>query len=158
MKDEILHVTSIKKKEQVGGQQPTPDPTGPHTRPPPPPTAHRPPPSPPTAHRHHRPPPPSPAHRPPSPPPPPSPAHRPPSPAHQVDISEMTDEEVIKAGREVKKKLNGPSWWRMKMREVMAKRPYDLAMFRFKTTLKAIENFKQKEFNIESMVEQVSEC
>mmetsp|Transcript_66376 Transcript_66376/g.183310 ORF Transcript_66376/g.183310 Transcript_66376/m.183310 type:complete len:994 (+) Transcript_66376:369-3350(+) len=72
----------------------------------------------------------------------------------QVDISDMSDEEVIKAGRELKKKLNGPSWWRMKMREMLAKRPYDLAMFRFKTTLHAIENFKQKEFNIESMVEQ----
>ena len=58
--------------------------------------------------------------------------------------------------RELKKKISGPSWWRMKLREMLAKRPYDLAMFRFKTTLKAIDNFKQKEFNIESMVEQVS--
>ena len=65
----------------------------------------------------------------------------------------MSDDEVISAGKEIRKRVGG-SWLRMRVADIRSRRPYELACFRFKSTLKAIEDFKQKEFNIESMAEQ----
>ena len=56
----------------------------------------------------------------------------------------MTDEEIMTEGKRISEMDHG-NYLRLRWVKFLVKRPYDLTIFKFRSTMKQLDTYKQKE-------------